>query len=405
MTEVAWTRAALDELPGGSHVAWFWEQVASPAKPLSGEDWATHVTRDAFSYVADLTSPGLFVSSLQSGVFASATPGWSGLDGKGQVVTTFTTRSGLRLNAVFLLDAAHGQKISTVGIRLEGGASATAVGTAGVRAAHYAVDEPTILADTLAEALAGEFAAGSIAQVRADPTAVALRHMAAAARARWAEDTVADAQAEGVDQYVLLGAGLDSFAYRRADPDDGLRIFEVDQPASQRWKLRRLAEIGIGVPGSVKFVSVDFETQDFGAELAKVGFDPRRPSVVAWMGVTYFLTRDAIVATLGRVASWAPGTRLVFDYYLPERLWDSFVGWDGNVMRGTAAFVAASGEPFINFFTPDEVEALLRAQGYDAIEHLDHDAVRSIYMGDHPPGPPGPVPWVRVVRAVVAEPE
>jgi methyltransferase (TIGR00027 family) len=214
---------------------------------------------------------------------------------------------------------------------------------------------------------------------------------------------MADAQAEGVDQYVLLGAGLDSFAYRRADPADGLRIFEVDQPASQGWKRQRLAEIGIGVPGSVKFVPVDFETQDFGAELAKVGFDPRRPSVVAWLGVTYFLTRDAIVATLRRVASWAPGTRLVFDYHLPERLWDSFVGWEGNVMRGTAAFVAASGEPWLNLFSPDEVEALLLVHGYDTVEHLDHDAVRSIYMGGCPPGPPGPVPWTRVVRALVAE--
>jgi methyltransferase (TIGR00027 family) len=404
MTEVAWTTAALPESLGGSHVAWFWETVAQAGQAMSAEDWEAHIAEDAFSYAVDLSSPALSASSLQSGVFARATLGRSGLDSDGHVVTSFTTRSGLRLNAVFSLDGAHGEKIASVGIRLEGGASTTAVVTAGVRAAHYVVDEPKILADTLAEALAGEFAAGSIAQVRADPTAVALRHMAAAARARWAEDTMAAAQAEGVDQYVLLGAGLDSFAYRRGDPDDGLRIFEVDQPASQAWKRQRIAEIGIEIPGSVTFVPVDFETHDFGTELTKAGFDPRRPSVVAWLGVTYFLTSEAIVATLARVASWAPGTQLVFDYYLPESRWDSFGEWDGNIMRGTAAFVAACGEPFVNYFSPDEVEALLRAQGYDTIEHLDHDTVRSIYMGGHPPGPPGPAPWVRVVRAVVAEP-
>jgi hypothetical protein len=160
MTDVASATAALHELPGGNQVAWFWEALAQSGRGISGEDWVAHVTTDAFSYVVDLTSPGLFASSLESGVFAGATPGRSGLDGEGRVVMMFTTRSGLRLNAVFVLDGAHGHKIAGVGIGLEGGASVTAVVTAGVRAAHYVVDEPKILADTLAEVFAGEFAAG-----------------------------------------------------------------------------------------------------------------------------------------------------------------------------------------------------------------------------------------------------
>ena len=112
-------------------------------------------------------------------------------------------------------------------------------------------------------------------------------------------------------------------------------------------------------------------------------------------------TSAAIAATLERIARWAPGSRLVLDYDLPKYLWDSFEGWDGDIMRGIAAVVATTGEPWVSLFTPQEVEALLRAHGYDDVEHLDHDTVRSTYMSGHPPGPPGPHPWQRLVRATV----
>src|SRR5262249_20761687 len=159
---------------------------------------------------------------------------------------------------------------------------------------------------------------------------------------------------------------------------------------------------GVDLPQSVVFVPVDFEADDLDIELSKAGFDAERPSVVAWLGVTFYLTREAIDATLDCVARWAPGTRLVLDYCLPEPLWDTFENWSGDIHRSIAAFAAASGEPFINLFTPEEISALLRAHGYDAIEHLDHNAARTAFMPGHPPGPPGPLPWYQVVRATVA---
>jgi methyltransferase (TIGR00027 family) len=392
---------ALESLPGGHHVAWFWEAVAQGGEGISAGELTAHLIVGGFSPHVGLDSPALFASSLRNGLFGGAALKEVARGADGLVRTNFRTPSGLRLDAHFVLDPDREHRISTVGLRLDGGGSTTAILVAAVRAAHYVVDEPKILADTFAQALSGEFAAGQIGQVKADPTAVPGRYQVAV-RSRWAEDTLAEAQTEGVYQYVLLGAGLDSFAYRRPDVDDELRVFEVDQPISQSWKRRRLADIGVDVPQSVVFVPVDFETHDLDLELSKAGFDAGRPSVVAWLGVTYYLTSEAIDATLDCIARWAAGTRLVFDYCLPERLWDTFENWSGDFHRGVAAFVAASGEPYITFFTPEETEALLRAHGYHAIENLDHVAARTTYMPGHPSGPPGPLPWYQVVRAVVS---
>jgi methyltransferase (TIGR00027 family) len=398
MTGIESKPTAFESLPGGSHVAWFWDAAAHDA-PTAG--LATHVSENASSFYLELSSPDLLTSSLQSSVFLRATLDTISGGADGRIVTSFRSRRGLALEALFTLEPTDGYRIANAGLRLQGGASTTAVLLAAVRAAHYVVDEPTILADTLAEPLAGEFAAGFIARARSGPIALPTRYMAAA-RSRWAEDTLAQARTDGVDQYVLLGAGLDSFAYRRPDRDDGLQVFEVDRPTSQAWKRRRLAEVGVDIPMSVRFVPVDFERHDLDEELNRAGFDGGRPSVVAWLGVADYLTSTAIGATLDRIARWAPGTRLVLDYDLPEHLWDSFEGWDGDIMRGIAAVVATIGEPWRSLFTPEEVEVLLRAHGYGAAEHLDHDAVRSTYMGGHPPGPPGPHPWQRFVRATVA---
>ncbi len=388
----------LESLPGGSHVAWFWDVAAHGT---STADLATHISENASSFYLDFASPGSLTSSLRSGVFLGASLDQVSSAGDGRIETGFRSRRGLALEALFSLEPTDGCRIANVGLRLQGGASTTAVLLAAVRATHYVVDEPTILADTLAEPLAGEFAAGFIARARSDPMAFPTRYMAAA-RSRWAEDTLAEARIDGVDQYVLLGAGLDSFAYRRPCPDDELQVFEVDRPTSQAWKRRRLADVGVRIPTSVRFVPVDFETDDLDEELSRAGFDSGRPSVVVWLGVADYLTSAAIAATLERIARWAPGSRLVLDYDLPKYLWDSFEGWDGDIMRGIAAVVATTGEPWVSLFTPQEVEALLRAHGYDDVEHLDHDTVRSTYMSGHPPGPPGPHPWQRLVRATVS---
>jgi methyltransferase (TIGR00027 family) len=382
------------------HVAWFWQQVARGAQGVSASELDEHVSPDAWGSQFSFSSPEEFSMTLQTGVFAGATLGEVDLDGHGRMVGGFVTRRGLRLQAIFIGETADGGRIRTVGVGLEGGASVTAAQMAAIRAAHWLLDDPKILDDPLAEALAGEFADGFIARVRADPMEAPAR-FTVAARSRLAEETISDRQS-GADQYVLLGAGLDSFAYRRSDTGDGLRVFEVDQPASQIWKRQRLTDVGVTIPSSVTFVPVDFERQDLDVELSKAGFDCARPSVVAWLGVIYYLTSEAITDTLRRIAAWATGTRLVFDYQIPEQLWDSFEGWDGNHPRGIAAGFAASGEPWVSLFSADDIESLLRAHGYDNIEDYDHDAIRSLYMGGYRSGPPGPIPWLRVVRATVA---
>jgi methyltransferase (TIGR00027 family) len=381
-----------------SHVAWFWQQVARGGEEVSASEFAEHVTPDAGAAQFNFSSPEAFSTSLQASVFAGATVGEISVDEHGRMVAAFVTRQGLRLQALFVGESGDGGRIRTVGCALEGGASVSAAQAAGSRAAHWLLDEPKILDDTLAEALAGEFAAGIIAMVRADPMVFAPR-FTLAARSRLAEETVSDPQS-GADQYVLLGAGLDSFAYRRSARGDGLQIFEVDQPASQAWKRQRLADIGVTIPESVTFVPIDFERQDFGVELSRAGFDSARPSVVGWLGVTNYLTAEAITDTLTRIADWASGTRLVFDYVIPEQLWNSFPGWDGNLMRRIAAGSAASGEPWVSLFSREDIEALLRADGYDNIEDYDQDAIRLVYMGGDGSGP-GPWPWTRIVRATV----
>jgi methyltransferase (TIGR00027 family) len=377
------------------HVAWFWRQVARGAEGVSVAELAAHVTPDAWCQQLSLSSPGAFSRSVQTGVYADATLGDVSVDEHGRILTSFVTRRGLRLQATFLSEAADDGRIRTIGLRLEGGASMTAVLMAAMRAAHSLLDEPKVLDDSVAEGLAGEFAAGAIASVRADPTTFFFRHTAAA-RARLAEDT-----ASGADQYVLLGAGLDSFAYRRGDASDGLRIFEVDQPITQSWKRQRLADIGVTIPESVTFVPLDFEQHDLDLELSRAGFDPAKPSVVAWLGVTYYLTPEAITGTLERIAHWSAGTQIVFDYQIPEPMWDSFEGWDDNLPRAVAAGFAASGEPWVSSFSPAEVETLLSGHGYGNIEDFDHDMIRAAYMGSVGSGLPGPIPWVRVVRASV----
>jgi methyltransferase (TIGR00027 family) len=405
MTPIAREPIELAGLPGATHVAWFWDVTARQGKPasaadLAAADLAAHISQGASSFYIELTSAGSLAASLQYSVFNGATLGQVRRESSDRVVTGFRSRCGLALDAVFMLDHTEDQRIADIVLRLRGGASTTAVLLAAVRAAHFAADEPKILSDPLAGKLAGEFAEGFIARVRGDPTALPTRFMAVA-RSRWAEDTLIEARTEGVDQYVLLGAGLDSFAYRRPDPDDGLEVFEVDHPSTQAWKRQRLADVGLEIPSSVRYVPVDFERQDLSDELQRAGFDPGRPAVVAWLGVADYLTTAALGATLDRIASWASGTRLVLDYDLPPEYWDSYEGWDGDIMRGLASWVARLGEPWISHYTPREMETLLRDHGYAAVEHMDHHAVRSRYMQGCPADAPGPHPWQRLVRTTV----
>ena len=381
----------------GGHAAWLWRAVQSGGADVDEEQLGEHFTREARLHPR-FAEPSRFRAYAES-LLVGVNLGELRAESPTQIVIEFATASGLELELAIVFDPGDG-RIAMAVERLPGGSSVTAPLVAGWRAAHLAIDTPVILDDTLAGPLSGELGLSLLAATREHPAEPHVRwHVAA--RSRWAEDTIVEAASDGVDQYVLLGAGLDTFAYRHPAARDGLCIFEVDQPSSQAWKRRRLTDLGVEIPKSVTYVPVDFEAESFDALLLAAGFDPSHPSVVAWLGVAVYLTGPAIGATLDAVAGWAPGTQLVFDYVVPERLWDSFgEPYDGDEARGTAAAVAAAGEPFISFFDAAGVEELLRSKGYADVEHLDYRGIRARYMDGRGPTP-GPSPFMATVKATV----
>jgi methyltransferase (TIGR00027 family) len=262
----------------------------------------------------------------------------------------------------------------------DAGPSRTALVTAVARDLHREEPPPLVLDDTLALQLAGKEGLGLRdrlrAEVRGDDLLAFSRWVCV--RSRYAEDIVGQQAVTGVGQYVILGAGLDTFAYRRPDPD--LRVFEVDHPATQAWKQRRLADLGVAIPGNLVFVPVDFERQGLGPALEEAGFTFREPAVFSWLGVTMYLTPDAIGQTLSTIAHAAAGTRVVLTYNQPDRVLDD------HAVRVTAAMrsiAAGFGEPFVTLFTRGEIDALLRVHGFDEMEHIGRDEARSRYFGAH----------------------
>lgn len=251
----------------------------------------------------------------------------------------------------------------------ERSSSRTAVTTALARAAHLVVDgEPTIFNDTVARALLGEHGEALLGYHRAHSEHHILAGVRAevTARARYTEDYLARAIRRGVDQYVILGAGLDSFAYR-SPLAERVTVFEVDHGASQAEKRQLLAGAAIPVPPGTCYVPVDFGTDSLSDRLIESGFDQSRPAYVSWLGVSMYLTGDAISATLAVIGTFAPGSELVVEYVLPETMRDA---------RGQAYFdsvmpaVATLGEPWLTFFTPSELSDLLHNHDLTAIEHV-----------------------------------
>jgi methyltransferase (TIGR00027 family) len=181
-----------------------------------------------------------------------------------------------------------------------------------------------------------------------------------AARSRIAEDALSRAVERGVRQIVILGAGLDTFAYRD-DHAARLRVFEVDHPATQEWKRAALARAGVAEPGHVAFVSADLATEPLAGRLNAAGFDAAAPAVVSWLGVTMYLTRDAIARTMTAIGGFAAGTELIADYMLPERMRD-----EAGAVYGTLVAQASAerGEPWLSDFAPDAFAGLARRCGF-----------------------------------------
>jgi methyltransferase (TIGR00027 family) len=246
---------------------------------------------------------------------------------------------------------------------------------------HREEPPPWVLDDHLALGLAGDEGASMTRRLRDELTAENLLTFSRwmCVRARLAEDVVERAVDAGTRQYAVLGAGLDSFAYRRPDLLARLRVFEVDHPASQAWKRERLAELGVGLPANLVFASVDFERQTLREGLLAAGFDFAAGAVFSWIGVTMYLTLAAIEATLETVAACPPDSRIVLTYNPPPSALQDQERAIGSRM---SRLVGEMGEPWISLFTPAEAEALLRRCGFGEVDHFGPtEAIRTYFTG------------------------
>ncbi|HEY1723470.1 MAG TPA: SAM-dependent methyltransferase [Magnetospirillaceae bacterium] len=244
--------------------------------------------------------------------------------------------------------------------------SRTALGAAGHRAVHQVLEQGVIFADPLAVPILGDDFAEQLDDARAMPAKRGLR-LFVALRARFAEDALARAVEAGTGQLVVLGAGLDTYAYRGACRDR-LRIFEVDYPATQEWKRARLAAASIPLPPQLTFAPVDFERETLAEGLAAAGFDATRPSFFIWLGVVPYLTEAAVFATLGYVAALPGGAEIVFDCPQPEHM---VADLGARAFRAELARrVGALGEPLLSRFAPEDMRARLAAAGFGMVEML-----------------------------------
>ena len=259
--------------------------------------------------------------------------------------------------------------------------SRTAVMSAVGRAIHREGPPPIILDDRLAMTLAGDGAAAMAQRLRQDMPGDVLMGFARwiAARARLSEDVILDAVRAGAGQVVILGAGLDSFAYRQGPLTERARVFEVDHPASQLWKREHLAHAGIAEPENLIYAPVDFEVQTLYDGLARVGFSFDAPAVFSWIGVTMYLTLPAIESTLRTVSRCSPGSKVVLTYNLPPSHLDAR---DASLMAAVRALATDLGEPFISFFTPNEAEDLARRCGLDEVVHFSAKDAAQRYFGE-----------------------
>ena len=244
------------------------------------------------------------------------------------------------------------------------------------RAAHQVFDgEPKVINDPLAVRIIGTEAEARMRAMRQQSAFAKVGRAFMVARLRFAEDALTRAVEQGVTQYVILGAGLDTFAYR--NPFHQLQVFEVDHPSTQAWKRERLAAAGIAIPENVTQVPVDVEREAIAHTLSEAGLDEHRPVFFAWLGVTMYLTDEAIATTLGYIGSRPSGSMLVLDYSLPSES----LSWMERFFRGIMARrVKRAGEPFINFFSPERMQSTLEAAGLHSVEDLGVDEQNARYF-------------------------
>jgi methyltransferase (TIGR00027 family) len=266
--------------------------------------------------------------------------------------------------------------------------SATAEAAAIMRALHQSVDDdPKILVDPIAARLIepdGDFYKGALARFERLPRPLQARFRSLfVVRSRYAEDCLAASLSHGVRQYVILGAGLDTFAYRQPLWARPLHVFEVDHPASQQWKRRRLAATGIAIPDNVRLVPVDFERVTLTEGLSAAGLDFAGPTFFALLGVSQYLTEASLDLTLRFVRSMPASSEIVLSFVLPE---SARPPDEAALVAAFAARSAEMGEPWLTAFLPDELVAKLRAMGFSRVAHLSPEAAAGRYVGDRRDG-------------------
>jgi methyltransferase (TIGR00027 family) len=281
-----------------------------------------------------------------------------------------------------------------------GQVSQTAISTALFRAAHlHLFDAPAILRDTFALQLSGLGdrdaldAFGQQVEARGFPLRRASAYFAY--RHRVSEDRMQAALDQGIAQILILGAGLDSFALRHPEIPARVRFVEIDHPATQRWKLDRLAALGLETPG-VRYVSVDFASERLTDGLEAAGVDSRERIFVAWLGVTQYIRRDAAEETLDLVTRHAAGSAVVFDVILPP---DAQSFSDAEMSRMSSQFSVARGEPWISYYDPETLVGRLATLGFARIERLAAAEARAYYAGQ--PADVAPVDaWQMIIAHV-----
>jgi methyltransferase (TIGR00027 family) len=270
--------------------------------------------------------------------------------------------------------------------------SHTALRAAAHRAAHQTCEDGRIFRDPLALPILGT-EPQAVLSSPLDAPAVRSMRLFIAARSRFAEERLAAAVARGVGQYVVLGAGLDTFAQR--NPFEGLKVFEVDHPSTQAWKRERLRQAGFAPSASLAYAPVDFERETLAAGLSAAGFQIGEPAFFSWLGVVVYLTREAVFDTLGFIAKGA--NEVVFDYGEPNASFPKDL-WPQLAMRD--ARVAAMGEPWLTRFEPTELAAQLARLGFDTVEDLGPAEIAARFLGlARPQGPGGHVVSARLTRS------
>jgi len=258
----------------------------------------------------------------------------------------------------------------------DGQPSQTARGAAAYRAIHQKLEGGAIFKDPFASRILDQETAAALEEISADDSVRPMR-LFIAARSRFSEDTMADCIASGVRQVVLLGAGLDTFSLRNPFAEFGVRVFEVDHPATLMWKRDRIRAAGLAEPPSLAFAPVNFERESLAEGLTRAGFKLDEPAFFQWLGVVPYLTKDAVSSTLKFIAG-VPQSAVVFDYAEP---FQNYPAERRASVMATAERAASRGEPWLSFFDPIELKQLLRGESFNVIEDLGLPEIAERFYG------------------------